>query len=320
MFERVKLNPTLIAVGECMLELIPESESSLKMSFAGDVYNALVYAKRCFGNLDCALLTGAGKDALSVNMVNHWQREGINTQYVQYSETNSLGIYSISVDGEGERSFTYWRKDSAATLLMDYLSQEEYLALLSNVDLVFFSGITLGILADEKRLALLKLMSQLRSQGKIIAFDPNYRPAMFNGINDAAEWMKKAYQVADLALPGLDEHQEVFAHQMVSQVMEFCFEQGVKEVVVKAGSAGTFVFESDGQPVHQPFTPAPKQVDSTAAGDSFAGSYLASRLNKLAPQEALINANTVAGEVVQHQGGILSPSVFAQNLQSKIIK
>ncbi|NVK23930.1 MAG: sugar kinase [Gammaproteobacteria bacterium] len=320
MHELNKQTSTILAIGECMLELIPDTEDSLKMSFAGDVYNALVYGKRCFPDTNCAFFTGTGNDAISQKMVQRWQREGINTEFVQYSDQHSLGIYSISVDEAGERSFSYWRKDSAATKLMEFLTLEQYSDLLTNVDLVFFSGISLGILSIENRDKLLALVAKMRAQGKVIAFDPNYRPSMYESDQDASEWMTKAYQVSDIALPGLDEHQDIFNHTHVKQVAAFCLEHGVKEVVIKAGDAGTYVYEQENPPVHVPFTPAPKQIDSTAAGDSFAGAYLVSRLNNLSINNALLNANIVAGEVVQHQGGILTQTTFNQTLSNKIIK
>lgn len=320
MFKKNNSSPTFVAIGECMLELIPHTDHLLKKSYAGDVYNALVYAKRCFNNIDCGFFTGVGKDVMSRDMLCRWQQEGLNLAYTQDSDTHSLGIYAISVDNEGERSFSYWRKDSAATQLMEYKSQEQLLELFEPVDLVFFSGIVVGILANEDKLKLFELIDTLKTQGKVIAFDPNYRPTMFSSHQDAAAWMTKAYQVSDIALPGLDEHQVIYQHQNVDDVVDFCLAQGVKEVVVKAGKAGTYVASVSEPMIHQGFVPAPKQVDSTAAGDSFAGAYLGSRLNNLSPEFALLNANKVAAEVVQHQGAILSQQIFQQRLNQVLIK
>ncbi|MEI8619187.1 PfkB family carbohydrate kinase [Pseudoalteromonas sp. B193] len=100
---------TLLAIGECMVELVPQGISECKQSFAGDTYNALVYAKRFAQQLNCELFTAVGEDVLSVNMLKKWQQEGISAQQVIKTATHNVGIYAISTDQQGERSFDYWR-------------------------------------------------------------------------------------------------------------------------------------------------------------------------------------------------------------------
>ena len=61
---------------------------------------------------------------------------------------------------------------------------------------------------------------------------------------------------------------------------------------------------------HVPFNPTPTQVDSTAAGDSFAGTYLISRVNGNSVLQAIENADKVAREVVQHPGAIMNIELY----------
>lgn len=308
---------TFLAIGECMLELIPNTDETLTKSYAGDTYNALVYAKRLFPSIDARLFSAVGQDEMSRSMIGRLQSEGINTACIQRSAEQTIGIYSISVDAEGERSFSYWRKDSAATKMMRLRSESQLLALCDGADLVFFSGISLGILNEIDKAKLLQLLAKLRKQGATIAFDPNYRPKMFKHKDDAKEWFRKAYQVSDIALPGLDEHQDLFAHHDASQVNQYCRALGVSEVVVKAGVAGCFAYtEQDNY--HLAFSPAPKQIDTTAAGDSFAGVYLSSRLNGASIENAVKNAANVAKIVVQHRGAII-PSKLLLECQKQLI-
>ncbi|MDC2890788.1 hypothetical protein [Psychrosphaera algicola] len=46
------MSRTLMAIGECMMELVEQSDDLLQRSYAGDTYNALVYAKRSFPEHD----------------------------------------------------------------------------------------------------------------------------------------------------------------------------------------------------------------------------------------------------------------------------
>ena len=112
----------LVAIGECMLELSYANNDTFNKSFAGDTYNALVYAKRYSASLKCSLFTAIGDDAISQNMLNHWQQYGISGDKALRLENKTIGVYMISTDRQGERSFSYWRNQSAAKSMLKILS------------------------------------------------------------------------------------------------------------------------------------------------------------------------------------------------------
>lgn len=301
---------TLLAIGECMVELVPQGISECKQSFAGDTYNALVYAKRFAQQLNCELFSAVGEDVLSVNMLKKWQQEGISAKQVIKTTKHNVGIYAISTDQQGERSFDYWREQSAAKHMMQLFAAKPFDLGLDKNDWVFFSGISLAILDDESKQALLDLLAKLKQQGCTIAFDPNYRARMWRSKEHAITWLERAYQVSNVVLPGLDDHHTLFGHTDIADIVEYCSEFTIDEVVIKAGSKGMQVFCKNTLTAQWSFNPAPQQVDSTAAGDSFAGTYLAARMAKHEPQTALQMADKVASQVVQHQGAILPLDVY----------
>lgn len=311
---------SLVAVGECMLELVPRLGQNIDTGFAGDTYNALVYAKKCFPNLDTGYFTAVGNDQISLKMREAWQSYGVDDRYALLDPERSIGIYAISTDEQGERSFQYWRAGSAASCLFSNRSVDELAQSLDDADWFFFSGISLGIFDDNAREDLLKLVSILRAKGKTIVFDPNYRPAMFSSNENATNWLSTCYQNADIVLPGLDEHQTLWGHQSAEQVIEFCRALGAKEVVVKAGTAGVVAWCEEQGDCHRPFVAAPKQVDTTAAGDSFAGVYIASRLTGIKVSDAIDNAANIAREVVQHPGAILAGDILQPIIDNHLVK
>jgi len=109
------------------------------------------------------------------------------------------------------------------------------------------------------------LVSGLRKRGAKIAFDPNYRESLWPNKDHARSWILRAYQCCDIAFPGLEEHQALFAHESPDEVHQCLVEQGVGECVVKAGEEGVFAFSNGVACGHKPFQAAPNQVDSTAA-------------------------------------------------------
>jgi len=129
--------------GECMIELMTASQekssSTIKQSFAGDVFNTAVYLKRTFSDIKVNLVTAVGKDNFSQKMVQYFEDEQIGTDLVFQSETKIPGLYSIQLDDKGERSFTYWRNDSAARQVMQHID-DQAISQLSEGDMFFFSG------------------------------------------------------------------------------------------------------------------------------------------------------------------------------------
>jgi len=298
----------MLIIGECMLELRTDSNNCLVKSYAGDTYNSAVYAKRYFPEADIFYLTAVGKDSFSEEMLSVWRDEGVDPSHVQVSDTKQIGIYSISTDEHGERSFSYWRDGSAATQLMQLLDNDKLSE--NSFDLVYFSGISLAIYSDEDKQKLIDLISQLKGKGAKVAFDPNYRPRMWNDNAHAIHWLEKAYACSDIVLPGLEDHEDMLGQNSRDAVKSYISKFPVTEQVIKCGTEGVYTFDDKNTQFHLPFTPAKQQVDSTAAGDSFAGTYLAARLKGEDIQKAMENAAGVASIVVQHRGAIVDKKHF----------
>jgi 2-dehydro-3-deoxygluconokinase len=195
---------------------------------------------------------------------------------------------------------------------MKYQSIDDLVKLCLSSDIVFFSGISLSVLEDDDKDKLISLMVRLKAQGCKVAFDPNYRPKMWLNNAHAINWLEKAYTVSDIIMPGIEEHDQLFGHSSYQDIIEYCQLFGDKEVVIKCDQDGVYGYEAGELVHHQPFKPAPVQVDSTAAGDSFAGTYLAARLSGNNIDLSIKKACFVAGEVVQHKGAILTKNVYQQ--------
>ncbi|XPF96386.1 sugar kinase [Colwellia sp. RE-S-Sl-9] len=298
----------MLIIGECMLELRTDNNNCLVKSFAGDTYNTAVYAKRYFPEATIQYLSSVGKDGFSEEMLNVWKSEGIDSDFVKTSQDKPIGIYSITTDDEGERSFSYWRDGSAATQLMQLVDVKQLSE--SAFDFVYLSGITLAIFSDEDKQKLMSLIDLLKSKGAKIVFDPNYRPRMWNSKEHAIHWLEEIYSRSDLVLPGLEDHSDLLNQNDRESVISYMKKFNVNEQVIKCGKDGVYAYDEENKEYHLPFTPAAKQIDSTAAGDSFAGTYLAARLKGEGIQEALVSAARVASIVVQHHGAIVDKKHF----------
>lgn len=300
----------ILVIGECMMELKAIDANTMAKSFAGDVYNTAVYAKRWFSDVDVSFFTAIGTDVISQQFELTCESEGISCQSMLRSDTRHLGLYAISTDEEGERSFTYWRNQSAATQMMLLLQQNEINT--AGIDIAYFSGISLSILSVESKALLIEYIEKLKNEGAQIAFDPNYRAHMWENKEQAVYWMEKAYALSDIVLPGIDDHNDLFGHQSAEEISEYFNQYNISEMVIKCGTKGVYAFNADKNAFHLPFSPAVTQIDSTAAGDSFAGTYLAARLKGDKIDEAVAYAAEVAKFVIQHHGAIVKQSAFTK--------
>ncbi|WP_185976724.1 sugar kinase [Catenovulum sediminis] len=295
---------SLISIGECMMELNATDTLNFKRSYAGDTYNTAVYAKRWQPQLPVYYLSAVGTDNLSQEMLSQWRAEGLNTQYVLQTPDAQLGIYAISKDSAGKRCLSYWRKGSAASQLMQLMHAQGVAETLPHFDYVYFTGISLGIFSDDDKQALLDLVSDLRNKGATVVFDPNYRPLLWESKEDAIKWLTLAYQVTDLALPGMTDHKALFGHANHTEVVEFVRALGCHEIVVKSSQDGIYAYDAHAE-YYCAIDGNSPCIDTTAAGDSFAGTYLASRMAGSDILTAVEAAADVATNVVKHVGAIV---------------
>jgi 2-dehydro-3-deoxygluconokinase len=178
-------------------------------------------------------------------------------------------------------------------------------------DWFYFSGISLAILSPTDREQLFALLSQLKARGCRLVFDPNYRAALWPSSEQAIEAFIRAYRLADVALPGLDDHRLLFGDSTQQAVLNRLQQYGVAEIVVKNGKEGALAAVA-GEQFHCPAVMVKKVVDTTAAGDSFNGAYLAARLQGLSAPQACQYAAQLAAFVVEHTGAIVSAPNFAE--------
>ena len=303
----------LMVVGECMVELSHNQPDSLNLSYAGDTYNSLVYAMRWSRLIDGLFFTAVGSDNFSKSMLAAFDAKEISRQAIVTSKNKNVGLYCIVNDENGERSFDYWRDQSAARSMMSL--HQAAGTKIPPVDMVYFSGISLAILPEEDKSSLLNMLAHQQANGAVIAFDPNYRAQMWNGNEHAQKWFHQAYQLADIALPGLDDHLRVFGHTCAQHIADYLNELDCPEFVIKANREGMFCFDAGVSCHYQPFNAAEVQRDTTAAGDSFAGVYLANRLEGNSIPDSVRAADAAARIVVAHKGAIIDDEIFDEGMR-----
>lgn len=292
--------------GECMIELRGQAFGAMQQGFGGDTLNTAIYLARLCRDRDIRVsyATALGADPFSAHMEVAWRAEGIDTSLVRRIDDRLPGLYAIQVDAAGERHFSYWRDASAVrgyfetpgTPLED--AADELAAL-------YLSGISLAILPPEGRERLLAIMARVCANGGRVVFDNNFRPRLWSSLAEARTYHDLACGLSDIALITLDDEMALRGETSADRMLAAVLALKAPEVVVKRGVQPTLVRIAGTPPASVPVETVPQIIDTTAAGDSFAGAYLAMRLAEIAPVVAARAANRLAAVVIQHPGAIL---------------
>lgn len=287
------------SIGECMLELSGQAGPNWRMGFAGDTFNTLWALHALSPGRPATYVSAFGDDPFSRDQIAFLAQNGIGIGSSPVIAGARPGLYAITLTG-AERAFTYWRSDAAARQLA---SDAAALAKsLENQALVYFSGITLAILDDAARKTLLSAVATARAAGSLVAFDPNYRPRLWPSRETAQAAILEALAVADIALPTFPDEQMLFGDE-APETTARRLGGVVGEVVVKNGEQpALIVVDGASETIEAVHVASP--VDTTGAGDSFNGGYLAARLAGHAPVDAVRRAHRVAAAVVQVRGAL----------------
>jgi 2-dehydro-3-deoxygluconokinase len=286
-----------------MVELSQAGDGLLRKGFAGDTLNTAWYARACLpAEWSVDYFTALGDDIMSDEMADFFEKNGIGTSLIRRIRGKTPGLYMINLK-DGERSFSYWRDSSAARQLAadaDHLREA-----IEASDVIYFSGITLAILPRDGADTLLAEVRRAKAVGKFVVFDPNIRPRLWSSYDVMHTTISEGGRSSTLVMPSFDDEASHFGDVSIEATINRYRALGASNVVVKNGAEGvTLNFAGD-----ESFVPAEKVkkvVDTTSAGDSFNGAFLANYLETRDAPTAARFAAKIAARVVSEHGALVA--------------
>lgn len=294
----------MLSIGECMVELMQAEGDLLRKGYAGDTFNTAYYARLLLpADWTVDYFTAVGTDTVSDEMLAFIESTGVGTGRIRRVEGRTPGLYMIHLK-DGERSFSYWRSVSAAKTLAD--DPDRLRAAIDASDVIVFSGITLAILAKDAVETLLSELRRAKAAGKTVVFDPNIRPRLWDDKARMLETITSGARASSMVMPSFDDESTHFGDADIQATIARYGALGVDNIVVKDGPNGiTLAFKETGQ-TFVPAATVDKVVDTTSAGDSFNGAFLAHSVAHGNPAGAAAFAARIAARVIGHHGALVA--------------
>jgi 2-dehydro-3-deoxygluconokinase len=299
--------PSVVCVGEPLLELGRGADGTFTAACAGDSFNTAIYLARA--GLSVGFATAVGDDPYSDSIVALALAEGLAANLILRMPGRLPALALVERGRAGERVSRVWGDGAPARELFELPDWMRIAQSLIAARLIYFSGITLSLYSNNGLGRFFAALEVARQQGAKVAFDGNFRPSGWKGnLARTRSVFMEALKRVDIALPAFDDEAVLWGDPSPESTVARLQAFGVGEIVVKNGPNSALIGSAAAAPGALEFVPVPEilvPVDPTAAGDGFNAGYLAARLSGSAPAQAASAAHRLAGNIISHAGALL---------------
>lgn len=296
----------LYSIGEMVIDFIPGSEAASYVRNAGGA-PANVACAVARNGLEAGMLCSLGNDDFGRFLSDTLEEYHVKKIREEFCDQAITTMAFVTLDKDGDRSFTFARKPGADMFLREEDVKKEDIE-----KTVIVHGGSCSLSASPESEATMKALKLGAELHKLVSFDVNYRNLMWN--DDIKACTRKVYE----CLPYIDimkiseEEVDMFGgEEMLHDLMQ---KFDLTLIVLTLGADGARCF-FDGKVFQVPGRKA-VCVDATGAGDAFWGGFLSSlRLQGVEKKEqitediirkALAYGNIGGWICVQRKGGIAS--------------
>lgn len=220
-----------------------------------------------------------GLDSFGDFLQHSLEQYGVNTCYMSRHPTAKTALAFIMLDDDGDRSFSFYREQSADMLFHPSQIQSEWF---TPASLFHFCSNTL--MSDLMVNTTQKALSIASENDTLISFDVNLRdnlwPQQQIDINNVNNFVKQA----DLVKFSKEEITYLAAGDIDGYIKQQ-LQQGVSLIVITDGPNDIHYHCEKGTGIVSP--PTVTAIDTTAGGDSFIGAFLYALSRFEAPFETI---------------------------------
>ncbi len=286
----------LVVIGSSNMDLVVSTEhfplpgqtvmgKKFMTNFGGKGANQAVAASLLGG--DVIFICKVGNDNYGREMIEKFQKDGIDTQYVTTTDQAATGIAVITVDANGENTIVVASGANGLLKSEDIRNAEPAI---SQADVLLMQLETpVEPLCTAARIA--------HEKGKYVILNPAPAPK--------APLPSDLLRHIDLIIPNETEATsitgvEISDLQSAERALEALKKLGAKDAMITLGEKGVLA-NDDGKVKLFPACKV-QAIDTTAAGDTFCGALSVAICQGREMKEAIAFANKAAAYTVQHEG------------------
>jgi sugar/nucleoside kinase (ribokinase family) len=299
--EKVELQQNsndVLTVGELLVDLISADYDD---EFSGNVYhkffggspsNIAMNVKKL--GIRSLVASAIGKDGLGNFLLHHLQQAGINTKCVQRVEDATSMV--LVTKSQNSPTPIFYR---GADYQLSYSPELEDALL--NSSIMHFS--CWAISRMPVRATVEKMIENANKNGKLVCFDPNYHPMLWQKGEDGVAYIKSIIGKVDIIKPSEDDAERLFGKDTHEHQIEKFLNLGVKLVIMTLGKDGAIV--SNGTETMHFSTLATEVVDTTGAGDAFWSGFYSSIIEGYTVKESITSGLLVSAYKLKYTGAVV---------------
>lgn len=304
----------VVSQGELLVDFTPYGLSDqgnvlLETNPGGGPCNVLAMVTKLSGR--AAFIGKVGDDFYGHFLSDRVSSQGIDVSGVVYDAHAFTTLAFVHLNEEGERHFSFARKPGADSLLT---RSDIPVSILDSAKIFHFSSVALS--AEPARSAMKYSVAYASEKGKILSFDPNYRPLLWACEQEAKEQIRYGFSHCRILKIAEDEILFMTGLADVRMAVDKIAADypNIEIIFATLGKKGCLAYvKNAGAPIviqADTFTQV-KTIDTTGAGDIFIGYCLyviAKRLSLIFSiaelQEMVVHANAAASLITTRKGAL----------------
>lgn len=252
----------IICAGEILADMIGKNENGhidYECFVGGAPFNVACCLKKL--SAKCGFCGNVGNDVIGDMLVRISEEQGFDYLSINKSEDKNTTLAFVSVDDEGERSFSFYRKNTADA----FFSIEKAEEIVNNANIIHIGSLMLS--CNMGQYFAKRLVKLAHEKGKYISFDVNYRDDIFNSQKEAVDIYKEYINDADIIKFSLDE---ICMFSDKDDINEALLNMaGEKKIVFLTLGSGGSMAAYKGEIYTAENIKAERIVDTNGAGDAF---------------------------------------------------
>lgn len=285
----------IAAIGELLIDFVPQEKGCalsdvvhFERVAGGAPANVVTAVSRLGGN--GVMVSQVGCDAFGTHIIRELEKSGVDTRYVFRTRQANTGLAFVSLAADGNREFSFFRNPSADL----YLSEEQMEpGMLEDTAVLHFCSVDLVDWPVRK--AHERLITLAKERGVIVSFDPNVRLPLWETPEACQQAIREFLPLADIIKLSDEELEFVTGCEDEAEAAKKLLENNCRMLILTKGADGSSVYTRQAE-AHISAVSVDDVVDTTGAGDSFAGSFLFQLVQK---QVSLDGLDALTAEELQ---------------------